>query len=333
MLKFTIKPLNDLPPFGMGMGGRDFASTYYRYQFNGKENLDELSIVNRNELDYGDRFYDSRICRFKNVDRLSTKFPYYSTYQFSGNMPVFANDLDGKEPDPKTIVKAITTILNNEQTPGDASVAFYYLYYTAINQFVDADNLEAGTNNLKEGATKYLRSNLKSDEHNNHVSGQPAKVINSLKKLEGGTQAALGYTQIFEANVTTLTNTALFFLPGEGPVASKVVSSFTKLEGRMLIIDENLSPLLVNKLKNEGYNAVVLMKGLTDDALIQVAKENNAIILTNNIKDFVKKGVTTFEVSQSLKPKASMEKLIEKINKVAEGSKIESGQNVKLVHQ
>lgn len=36
--------------------------------------------------------------RFLSIDPLAAKFPYYSPYQFAGNMPIWANDLDGLEP-------------------------------------------------------------------------------------------------------------------------------------------------------------------------------------------------------------------------------------------
>lgn len=37
--------------------------------------------------------------RFFSVDPIAAKFPYYSPYQFAGNMPIWASDLDGLEPD------------------------------------------------------------------------------------------------------------------------------------------------------------------------------------------------------------------------------------------
>ncbi|HTL07483.1 MAG TPA: hypothetical protein VL307_04465, partial [Chitinophagaceae bacterium] len=36
--------------------------------------------------------------RFFSIDPLTTKFPYYSPYQFAGNTPIWASDLDGLEP-------------------------------------------------------------------------------------------------------------------------------------------------------------------------------------------------------------------------------------------
>ncbi|WP_179091270.1 colicin E5-related ribonuclease [[Flexibacter] sp. ATCC 35208] len=72
------------------------AASGYRYGFNGKENDNDVKGEG-NELDYGMRVYDSRIGKFLSVDPLATKFPHYTPYQFSGNTPIQAVDLDGRE--------------------------------------------------------------------------------------------------------------------------------------------------------------------------------------------------------------------------------------------
>lgn len=51
-----------------------------------------------NQQDYGMRIYDPRVGRFLSSDPLTKKFPYYTPYQFAGNMPIAAIDLDGAEP-------------------------------------------------------------------------------------------------------------------------------------------------------------------------------------------------------------------------------------------
>ncbi|MGN6399934.1 MAG: RHS repeat domain-containing protein [Flavisolibacter sp.] len=84
-------------PFGMEMPARTFSSPLYRYGFNGKEKDDEAKGSGE-QYDYGFRIYDPRVGRFLSVDPLSGRFPYYSPYQFSGNTPVQAIDLDGMEP-------------------------------------------------------------------------------------------------------------------------------------------------------------------------------------------------------------------------------------------
>ena len=69
----------------------------YRYGYNGKENDNEVKGES-NQQDYGFRVYDPRVGRFLSVDPLTQSYPFYSLYQFAGNMPIWAGDVDGLEP-------------------------------------------------------------------------------------------------------------------------------------------------------------------------------------------------------------------------------------------
>lgn len=69
----------------------------YRYGFNGKENDNEVKGTG-NQQDYGMRIYDPRIGKFLSVDPLASSYPFYTPYQFAGNMPIKYIDLDGLEP-------------------------------------------------------------------------------------------------------------------------------------------------------------------------------------------------------------------------------------------
>ncbi|RYY48374.1 MAG: hypothetical protein EOO06_10390 [Chitinophagaceae bacterium] len=69
----------------------------YRYGFNGKE-YDPEVYGEGNEQDYGMRIYDPRIGKFLSVDPLTHEYPELTPYQFAGNMPIQAIDLDGLEP-------------------------------------------------------------------------------------------------------------------------------------------------------------------------------------------------------------------------------------------
>lgn len=82
----------------MTMSGRKFtqANSKYRYGFNGKEKSDEVEGEG-NIYDYGFRIYNPRIGRFLSTDPLTTEYPWYTPYQFAGNKPIWAIDLDGLE--------------------------------------------------------------------------------------------------------------------------------------------------------------------------------------------------------------------------------------------
>ncbi len=87
----------DYYPFGMLMPGRNWSTEGYRYGFNGKEKDNEVS-GNGNSYDYGFRIYNPRLGKFLSVDPLSKDYPWFTTYQFAGNTPIQAIDLDGLEP-------------------------------------------------------------------------------------------------------------------------------------------------------------------------------------------------------------------------------------------
>ena len=77
------------------MPGRKLeAGSGYRYGFNGKENDKDICEGGQ---DYGMRIYDGRLGRFKSLDPLQKKFPWYTPYQFAGNSPIAFTDLDGLE--------------------------------------------------------------------------------------------------------------------------------------------------------------------------------------------------------------------------------------------
>ncbi|MBQ4819864.1 RHS repeat-associated core domain-containing protein [Aquimarina sp. MMG016] len=88
---------NDYYPFGMLLPNRQGNSAEYRYGFNGKEKDDDWKGEGV-QYDYGFRVYDARIAKFLSVDPLAPSYPWYTPYQFAGNMPIEAIDLDGLEP-------------------------------------------------------------------------------------------------------------------------------------------------------------------------------------------------------------------------------------------
>ena len=81
---------NDYYPFGLRWNAGELSDNRYRY--NGKE---EQSFVNFPSLDYGARMFDSRIGRFKNMDKRAEKYYYASPFAYCLNNPVNAIDPDG----------------------------------------------------------------------------------------------------------------------------------------------------------------------------------------------------------------------------------------------
>jgi len=74
---------------------------WYRYGHNGQMKNNQIAgLGNWYEFDF--REFSPRDIRFKSVDPLSAKYPFYSSYQFAGNTPIWARELEGLEPDCST---------------------------------------------------------------------------------------------------------------------------------------------------------------------------------------------------------------------------------------
>ena len=63
--------------------------------------------------DYGFRIYNPALGKFLSVDPLFTAYPWYTPYQFAGNNPIAAIDVDGLEPNKK---------LNETEQPSSGAV-------------------------------------------------------------------------------------------------------------------------------------------------------------------------------------------------------------------
>lgn len=92
-----VQSYTDYYPFGSLMPQRYQASENYRYGFNGKEMDNKIKGSTGTQYDYGFRIYDPRIGKFLSVDPLAKNYPFYTPYQFAGNAPIWAIDLDGLE--------------------------------------------------------------------------------------------------------------------------------------------------------------------------------------------------------------------------------------------
>lgn len=87
---------SDYYPFGMLLPNRHESSNEYRYGFQGQEKDDEIKGEG-NSVNYKYRMHDPRIGRFFAVDPLTSKYPHYTPYSFSGNSPIGSVEVGGLE--------------------------------------------------------------------------------------------------------------------------------------------------------------------------------------------------------------------------------------------
>ena len=74
-------------------GGNNAETALKRYRYVGKERDEETGLYY-----YGARYYAGWLARFVSVDPLKDEYPFYTPYQYAGNRPIIAMDLDGLEP-------------------------------------------------------------------------------------------------------------------------------------------------------------------------------------------------------------------------------------------
>ncbi|MFZ1610184.1 MAG: RHS repeat-associated core domain-containing protein [Chitinophagales bacterium] len=145
--------------------GRNWsAGSEYRFGFGGQEQIDEVN-GNGNSLSYKFRIYDSRLGRFFSVDYLAPKYPWYTPYQFAGNTPIQAKDLEGSEP--QFIILEIAKFVNKKMN--DAGMK-------STEKRVATDNLW-GTAKLYISGNKEIAENIAINSELPGIHNGPADAL------------------------------------------------------------------------------------------------------------------------------------------------------------
>ncbi|MBI2967247.1 MAG: hypothetical protein HYY40_05475 [Bacteroidetes bacterium] len=110
-----VMSVSNTYPFGMQQPGRTYNTGDYRFGFNGKEKVDEIS-GSGNYYDFDARMYDPRICRPPSIDPLFRNFPEFSPYQFFNNNPIWLIEPTGKQAIPRPSPPR-RALLNNPSPP------------------------------------------------------------------------------------------------------------------------------------------------------------------------------------------------------------------------
>jgi len=138
----------------------------YRYAFNNKEKDHAGMGGGGSTYDYGFRIYNPQIAKFLSVDPLFQSFPWYTPYQFAGNKPIIAIDLDGLE----------EKIVIRKRIADQNSTLLYYLNWSDVfpgkkhGKYSETGTitltLHAFTNSPDEptGAVEFIFSDLRNDE-------------------------------------------------------------------------------------------------------------------------------------------------------------------------
>ncbi|WP_179091330.1 RHS repeat domain-containing protein [[Flexibacter] sp. ATCC 35208] len=129
----TMSSSQEYYPFGMLMPGRQSGGVY-RYGFNGQENDNEVKGEG-NQVDFGERMYDSRIGRFLSIDPLVKQYPDNSPYLFALNSPLIYIDNQGEDArvsiirnkDGSGVIKIQTVVhIDGRNLNRNANLPYYY---------------------------------------------------------------------------------------------------------------------------------------------------------------------------------------------------------------
>jgi RHS repeat-associated protein len=276
----------DYYPFGLTMTGRTWSDSTanHRYGFNGKEK-DADSEWGDTEYDYGFRIYNPSIARFLSVDPLTGSYPWYTPYQFAGNTPIQATDLDGLEPWFIIFSKFWGYDLSIERE-SDRDIEREAQYQANMAQ--RRANLEV--------ARVRLEKTLEAQQTVIDIVVPGGGVINSIvNNKRGRTSAAEGV-----GNVVIQAGFELIPFGDAGKLIAKIGD-----KGGSIILNKGA------KFANEGerYMAELLaLEGKTVEKLAEVGNTPTADFLVDNVITELK----TISKVTGLDPQRSMKDIIEK---------------------
>lgn len=269
-----------------------------------------------NSINYEDRMQDTRVGRFLSIDPLAKSFPHYSPYQFAGNTPIQAIDLDGAEEyhylakwdkesgkitfkleKEKTVTRR--TFLCWSWTPSEEHTVVFQnssgekteYVFTKTGKLIQIEGPTSPGTILNTSAS--LRKFASNSTKIKYQNEQEAENAFGNKFISEGGETAFTF-----ANATIVGSQ--FYTPSQGRTRTPIeenVPTISTIKSREIIIDENLSPKIATQLKEAGYTVKVFEKGTLDSEIIQYAKDNKAIVVTQNIKDFKNQGINTMKAS------------------------------------
>lgn len=200
----NVASVSDYYPFGFAMGGRSESSGEYRYGFNGKEKDDKgewggeyltgatccdsegntitnyILLKSQTYYDYGFRIYNPGIGKFLSVDPLTRNFPYYTPYQFSGNMPIRFIDLDGLE-------------TRDHGNNFDWNFGFWdWIKESFLDHAFGPGNAPQNLNPVEEGDEERRLENMRRTENSSKVTGEGLQRVYDTQVM--GADIVIGFT-------------------------------------------------------------------------------------------------------------------------------------------
>jgi len=295
----------------MLLPGRDTFDPQYRFGFNGKENeLDFRGIGNITE--YGARIYNARLGKFLSIDPLTKSYPWYSPYQFAGNKPIIAVDLDGLE-EKMVIASSVsrTKPISQMQTAiglKEKSEVVAAAYYGVINRLQLAElNNPIEPRNAAEFGTM---GELTVEEKRNVIESTVSQFIicksssNTINPTVDPNKVIETYTEVYDFNYTLLGNKEkIDDIKSSIKTATTVIDYASKIRdvtGKLpKFLDKVSTPssILGGIVEGDGLGVVTeISKIIVGKGLTELAKKAPYL---NQAIGFVKSNPITMTISMS----------------------------------
>ncbi len=232
----------------------------YRYGFNGKENDNEVK-GNGNQQDYGMRIYDPRLGRFLSVDPISSSFPWYTPYQFAGNAPIAAIDVEGAEP-----------------FWGPGNFIWEAYFYTKLSfQYGDPTGVKQLTTGL---SNSHKVQTGQMTYHNNNVPLHIQEKLDRTTELNARLDITTGGAKIISFNVEASLEGASLVFPLEGAVINsykglRTIGAVSRFE-RGLVNQFGVGSRFERALSSSLQKLSDIGKGVDADAWMLIKAEEVA---------------------------------------------------------
>ncbi len=278
---------SDYYAFGLEM--RMFSAGAYRYGFNGKEN-DRGNFGLQLVQDYGMRLYNPALGKFLSVDPLSKEFPWYAPYQFAGNKPIWATDLDGAEETFATMMyeQRLEDYVQGKVTKEELERTQKAMSFGTIMGALITTELFVTKGKISQGLFYLGVSNTISSDH----AADNARLLGNEERAQQlSAEARNGYSEALIAyglgKVVGLTAGALgrFFVNSE-KFALTTLQRATQLKDGI-----NLPPIAKN-------NVVIAVANLVDKEgnVVRVISINEAFIKNKEVLKAIKSSIKQDEI-------------------------------------
>ncbi|MBI2967242.1 MAG: hypothetical protein HYY40_05450 [Bacteroidetes bacterium] len=287
-------------PGGFLEVGRNYNTTQSRFGYTGKESIDEVYGV-KNLYDLDERLYDPRILRIPTTDALFRSYPWYTPYQYAGNNPIWAIDLEGLEeyivnnrynPSGQLIRTRITIVRDlktgarkNSELVDRNGNRITHKKVIEIHRYDNGKMFKSPT--FTDELDSEQKRVMKEGEHNQNRVKSPTSIILSedfytsqkFKDVEEEIFIAeFEYQPIFEIQETFTANIA-FELYNNSDVYSRLVQSYLDAVANRIIANEDeiiqISGLnqtqylkVVSELKKRGVSEKKIRNDLKTDELV-----------------------------------------------------------------